>query len=107
MNIILSYWGRTPKRITKVIIGDTYSYQPINPAATRDRGRQGVLVTYDSDPFKKDPFKNATVKWIDSKRISVVDIERFVHIADLAKSSEELEIEARSYLETRVEHMLK
>lgn len=107
MTKILSYWGKTPKRITKVIIGDTYSYQPINPAATRDRGRQGILLAYNSDPFMKDPFKNATVKWTDSKRTSIVDIERFIHVSDLAKSSEQLESEARSHIEARVEQMQK
>lgn len=102
MRTIVSYSGRDVKRLTRLIIGDIYECQPINPSATKNRGRQAVLVELDQNPFKSDPQKNATVRWTDTNRMAVVDIGSFIHISDVGKTSEELKSEAKKYVLERV-----
>ncbi|MFA6396888.1 MAG: hypothetical protein WCW84_13070 [Sulfurimonas sp.] len=102
MKIVVSYWGHTPKRITKIVIGDTYEYQPINPSATRNRGRQGTLLEYDNDQYRTDLSKNATIKWLDTKRSSQVDIGGFIHIDDVYKTDLQRANEAQEYILSRL-----
>ena len=106
MSIIRTFWCKKPVHITKVIIGDVYEYQPANPAATRNRGRQGTLLEYDNDQYRTDLSKNATIKWLDTKRISQVDIGSFIHISDAHKTKEQLADEASEYQRQRVEEYM-
>lgn len=101
MHTITTYWGRKPVHITNVIIGDVYEFQPANPAATRNRGRRGILIEYDTNQYRTDLSKNATVKWLDTKRTSQVDIGSFIHISDTSKTKEQLAKEASEYLKKR------
>lgn len=102
MNMITTYWCKKPAHLTKVIIGDVYECQPVNPAATRNRRRRGILLEYDNDPYRSDLSKNATVKWLDTKRTSKVDIGNFIHISDIHKTKEQLAKEASEYLRQRI-----
>lgn len=106
MSVITSYWCKKLVHITKVIIGDIYEYQPANPAATRNRGRQGVLLEYDNDQYRADLSKNATVKWLDTKRTSQVNMGGFIHISDAHKTKEQLAAEAFEYQKQRVEEYM-
>lgn len=99
MNTITTYWCKKPAHLTKVIIGDGYEYQPVNPAATRNRGRQGTLLEYG--PYQPDTNNNATIKWLDTKRTSKVDIGSFIHSSDVHKTKEQLAKEASAYYEQK------
>lgn len=106
MCIITSYWCKKPVHITKVIIGDIYEYQPANPGATRNRGRQGTLLEYDNDTYRADLSKNSTIKWLDTNRTSQVDIGSFIHISDAHKTKEQLADEAFEYEKKRIEEYM-
>lgn len=106
MHTITTYWGRKPVHITNVIIGDVYEFQPANPAATRNRGRQGTLIEFNNDQYRTDLSKNATIKWLDTKRTSQVDIGSFIHISDAHKTKEQLADEAAEYQRQRAEEYM-
>lgn len=89
MQVITSFWGRKPSHITRVIIGDTYEYQPANPAATRNRGRQCVLISFGDGTKYENSDNNATVKWLDTKRQGYVNIANLIHIDDMHKTPEQ------------------
>ncbi|MDD4969798.1 MAG: hypothetical protein PHT07_10265 [Paludibacter sp.] len=89
MKIITSFWCKKPTHITRIIIGDTYEYQPSNPAATRNRGRQCILLSYDDGTKYENSDNNATVKWLDTKRQGYVNITNLIHIDDMKKTPED------------------
>lgn len=106
MHTITTFWCKKPVHVTKVIIGDIYEYQPANPAATRNRGRQGLLIEFNNDQYRTDLSKNATIKWLDTKRTSQVDIGSFIHISDALKTKEQLAAEAFEYQRQRIEEYM-
>lgn len=84
-----------------VKIGEIYAYEPINPAATKNRGRQCVLLSHDTDPFLSNPEQNAQVQWLDTKRKGLIDIHNLIHIEQISKSAEELRDETVEYIKRR------
>lgn len=95
---IISYWNRKPVRVVSINEGAIYVYEPINPAATKNRGRQCELLKHDSDSFGANPEQSAEVRWLDTKRKGMIDIHNLIHIDQIHKSKKELENEAREYI---------
>lgn len=98
---IVSYWGRRPKRVVSIKEGDKYVYEPINPAATRNRGRQCIFIKQVEDAFFSDPDKNCEVRWLDTKRVGLTNINNLIHIDQYGKTGEELTLEAVEYIKAQ------
>lgn len=107
MRIITSSWCKKPTHITRIIIGDTYEYQPANPAATRNRGRQCILISYDDGTKYENSDNNATVKWLNTKRQGYVNIANLIHIDDMQKTSEQRAGDAQKRADAAREHVIQ
>lgn len=107
MDVITSFWCKKPSHITRVVIGDTYEYQPANPAATRNRGRQCVLLSFNDGTKYENSDNNATVKWLDSKRQGYVNIANLIHIDDMKKTPEQRAGDAQKRSDDAKAHMIK
>lgn len=107
MKEITSYWCKRPIHVTRIIIGDMYEYQPVNPAATRNRGRQCILIAYGDGKKYEDSDNNATVKWLDTKRQGFVNVANLIHIDDMKKTPEQRADYAKKRSDAAKEQLLK
>lgn len=94
MDKIVSYNGRNPARITKLVVGGRYKCDPLNARATKNRGRVGVMLCYGSEGTK--------IEWDDTKRKSNVNIADFIHEDDFSKSKEQIADEAKQFILSRI-----